>query len=1104
MKFSELFLEKRYGFRSFRMNVGKGFMKHVVLSAGGTILVLAILAIIGVDSVRGEEKARGSKAKSQTSLRKVAGVPNATLMNINNLAMWASDNGSLERRPQDGNSGVTFPRGTSTAIYAGGLIWGGLVQDGSSPKLRVGGQTYNYGTVAGRIISRGVKENANNPDVHIYRIRRDWKTADLSRDAAEFNDKPLGQVTPDDIEALRAQYKKDWIEWPWQKGAPYYDRNNNGKYDPDPSGLYDPAQDEPGLGGADQVLWFVCNDLDASAARGLYGSPPVGIEMQVTCWAYARTDELGNVIFQRNRIIYKGTASTPPNARIDSMYLAKWSDPDLGDYGDDYAGCVIDKSLGYVYNSTPSDAEYKKFDLSGGAGGGPPVAGYDFFQGPRVPSPGGKARWDLKTIDGYENLPMTTFAFFAAGGRDSDPDLSNYEGTKQWYNLLRGYRPRPADPPECFIDPTTGQCTKFELAGDPNTFRGWIDGRRDPPGDRRLVLASGPFTMALGDTQEVVVGLIGAMGADYLDGINVLKKIDDVAQDAFNLSFELPERVPEPTLNIVELDQKFILDWESDTAQLRKIESYNSKGYKFESYNIYQFPIGSATLDQAKLVRPFDPSTEPRSMQITEDKFRAKPLVNGQRYYFAVSATVFNPDPALVKQRLESSIGIKVAIPHSPDPGVVYPYAIDEPLDIIQNAIGVNDAIVTTAFYDPTKVTNHTYKIRFHVPPAARARWDLIDVTARDTLIRSFPIDTSSQRMITRGFTVQVNSSPVGVKGILQSKYGGAETNTTIFNIPNPEDGKYMLVGQGSSSIDTVAGNNTDDRDIEWRFDEGTSWALLRGSTADVRTSNWIRVPYTAWQLSKSPSDTDRQINTVIHAVGKDSIWRVGTLLDRQYNGRTLQVFYPVSFVVSRRDLTDLPYYEDTTEANRRGVKATLHVNTGTNKEAAVAVNRVYVADLDGDGVAVPSGTTIRFEKYKVIQDGDEKVFTPENVQRTNLDAARTEIEKINVFPNPYYGLNRSELSRYSRFVTFNHLPAKATIRIFNLAGTLVRTISKQESGQSSSQFTTWDLTNEQGLPVASGLYIAHMELADALGRNLGTKTLKLMIVLEQQFLDSY
>jgi hypothetical protein len=109
---------------------------------------------------------------------------------------------------------------------------------------------------------------------------------------------------------------------------------------------------------------------------------------------------------------------------------------------------------------------------------------------------------------------------------------------------------------------------------------------------------------------------------------------------------------------------------------------------------------------------------------------------------------------------------------------------------------------------------------------------------------------------------------------------------------------------------------------------------------------------------------------------------------------------------------------------------------------------------------------------------------------------AREDVSKINVFPNPYYGVNPQETNKYLRFVTFNHLPQHAIIRIFNLAGVMVRKIDHT----SSSQFEQWDLKNQEGLPVGGGLYIVHIEMPE-----LGTtKILKVAIVQEQQILDRY
>ena len=97
---------------------------------------------------------------------------------------------------------------------------------------------------------------------------------------------------------------------------------------------------------------------------------------------------------------------------------------------------------------------------------------------------------------------------------------------------------------------------------------------------------------------------------------------------------------------------------------------------------------------------------------------------------------------------------------------------------------------------------------------------------------------------------------------------------------------------------------------------------------------------------------------------------------------------------------------------------------------------------------------------------------------------------KINVFPNPYYGSNKAETNAYQRFVTFSNLPQTATIRIINLAGELVKTINHNNT----TGYERWDLRNEVGLPVSSGMYIAFIEVPNA-----GNRTLKLAIIQPEE-----
>ncbi|GAF76387.1 unnamed protein product [marine sediment metagenome] len=128
-------------------------------------------------------------------------------------------------------------------------------------------------------------------------------------------------------------------------------------------------------------------------------------------------------------------------------------------------------------------------------------------------------------------------------------------------------------------------------------------------------------------------------------------------------------------------------------------------------------------------------------------------------------------------------------------------------------------------------------------------------------------------------------------------------------------------------------------------------------------------------------------------------------------------------------------------------------------------------------------------------------VFTFETVKTVgDVELAELDVEMINVFPNPYYASNPGETNRFDRFVTFNHLPplsvSETTIRIFNLAGVQVRKFEKDDE----TQFVKWDLKNESGLPVASGIYIAYVDMPD-LGKQ---KVLKVFIVQSKQMLQYY
>jgi hypothetical protein len=75
------------------------------------------------------------------------------------------------------------------------------------------------------------------------------------------------------------------------------------------------------------------------------------------------------------------------------------------------------------------------------------------------------------------------------------------------------------------------------------------------------------------------------------------------------------------------------------------------------------------------------------------------------------------------------------------------------------------------------------------------------------------------------------------------------------------------------------------------------------------------------------------------------------------------------------------------------------------------------------------------------------------------------------------------------------NLPDVATVRIFSPKGELIRTLTKDSPITSID----WDLKNQKGIPVASGLYLIHVEVPD-----IGEVVLKSMIFMRPPNLENF
>jgi len=124
------------------------------------------------------------------------------------------------------------------------------------------------------------------------------------------------------------------------------------------------------------------------------------------------------------------------------------------------------------------------------------------------------------------------------------------------------------------------------------------------------------------------------------------------------------------------------------------------------------------------------------------------------------------------------------------------------------------------------------------------------------------------------------------------------------------------------------------------------------------------------------------------------------------------------------------------------------------------------------------------------------KIDGLEGSELTTEDEINSQLDMINVVPNPYLGLSTYEISQFNNVVKITNLPSKCVVTIYSLDGQFIRQYNRDEveiqnsganPGVSSSQINPaieWDLKNSASIPVSSGVYLIHIA-ADGLGERV-------------------
>jgi hypothetical protein len=165
----------------------------------------------------------------------------------------------------------------------------------------------------------------------------------------------------------------------------------------------------------------------------------------------------------------------------------------------------------------------------------------------------------------------------------------------------------------------------------------------------------------------------------------------------------------------------------------------------------------------------------------------------------------------------------------------------------------------------------------------------------------------------------------------------------------------------------------------------------------------------------------------------------------------------------------------------------------------------MYVVGLQKMNPAVfyAAGDTLKIPLATYPYVNDVFTFTTSKAGELNTAQKQALFDKVNVYPNPLFAFNSQ--ASYSGntpdnpYVTFTNLPSDVTIKIFSLSGMLVRTLGISDKSSPTSPFLKWNLENENGLRVASGMYIALVKSPE-----FGEKILKFAIIMPQKQIQRF
>jgi len=597
-----------------------------------------------------------------------------------------------------------------------------------------------------------------------------------------------------------------------------------------------------------------------------------------------------------------------------------------------------------------------------------------------------------------------------------------------------------------------------------------------------MFFSSGPFRVNAGQTENYSMALLFGEDMPHPDPdvgnhLGDLVPTKKTVQSIYNADYTFAIPPDKPTLTAIQGDGKVTLTWNSK-AELSYdpfLQEYDFEGYRIyratepELYETRLITDGYGRLTYRKPIAQFDIKNGISGLHPIDvygahfdlgndtglrHVYVDKDVKNGQTYYYAVvsydrgfvDTTVvggiegISPSEcgSVIKQdisgNIETDINTARVTPNPPAIGYLNP-RLDDDLYHVGPATG--SAELYFVFADSVS-DGHSYAVTFtdtsQFHNSGTPFYKIYDTT-----------DESPVLIVDESVVFEETESPI-FDGMVVNIYNDDKVKVE-------EDNTGWLVGESNYRV-TV--------DFDPRFSSETNPIFN------------INIPYPAdFEIRFSDTVVDTSNSGGIGVPEEPTIFSIYNLTEDQ----------PAKFMF-RDVVEDGTLTPDTTESillfvddpkTTFGISTTWRITFRTDT-------------LQPEQVPPMPGDIYRITTTKPFRTGDEITFTVRGIQ-FDREVAENNLDNITVVPNPYVAAasweprNPYRFGRGERRIWFLNLPERCTIRIYTVRGYLVDII--EHYGNRIDGAESWSLVSKDGMDIAYGIYIYHVE-APGIGQKIG------------------